>query len=432
MDVFFDPLYRGPFLGTILMSLSMALIGALMFVKRQSLIGETISHATFPGVACGALVAACVDPLSDSLFFWCIFVAAFVFGGLGYWLVEKISFASKKSDVSLCYTLASFFAGGILLASYVQQSAPVVYKKIQVFFYGQVATMTDTHIFIYGLLSFVIILVVFSLFRAITYICFDSLYAKSLGIPVKNIHKMILLVLVLAIVIGIRSVGVVLISGMLIAPAVAARVWTQRFGAFVCLAAVFAIVSSTLGNYLSLQELPWTQHRYLPPGPTTVVLASLVALASLLFSPNKGYVSQLIRKYSFQKRCLEENILKCLWRAGRQGVCYKVLLEKKFSRSFFMWFALVRLNQEGFLLHKQGLYQLTPEGYKKAAYIVRLHRLWELYLMEFLSTGIENVHKSAEEIEHLITPDLEVKLTKILSNPEQDPHQQPIPPKEFL
>ena len=159
MDILFDPLYRGPFLGTILMSFSMALVGALMFVRKQSLIGETISHATFPGVVCGALIAAFLNPQSDSIFFWAILLGAFIFGIFGYFLVGKISVASKKSDVSLCYTLASFFAAGVLLASYMQQSFPLIYKKIQVFFYGQAATMTDSHIFIYGLLSLFIVIV---------------------------------------------------------------------------------------------------------------------------------------------------------------------------------------------------------------------------------------------------------------------------------
>jgi manganese/zinc/iron transport system permease protein len=432
MEIFLDPLYRGPFIGTLLMSFSMALIGALMFVRKQSLIGETVSHATFPGVACGALIASCLVPTSDGVLFWAIMIGALLLGILGCFIVEKITLASKKSDVSLCYTLASFFGAGVLIASYMQQTSPLLYKKIQVFFYGQVATMTDWHIAVYGALSFLILGCVFFLFRAFTYSCFDPLFSKSVGINLKKMNNILLLLLVLAIVIGIRSVGIVLISGMLIAPSVAARVWTRRFSAFTLLSSCFGIVAALLGSYFSLQEFTFAQGRYIPPGPATVVIASLIAFSSLLFSPSKGLCAQMLRKYSFQKRCLEENILKCLWRAKQKQLLFSTLLEKRFSTKLFVWFATHRLYREGFVKRQHGHIILTAEGIKKAAYIVRLHRLWELYLMEFLATGIENVHRSAEEIEHLITPDLEVKLTKVLSNPNQDPHQQPIPPKELL
>lgn len=432
MQLLLDPLYRGPFLGTLLMSFCMALVGALMFVKRQSLIGETISHATFPGVALGALVAAWINPYSDALFFWAILIGAFLFGVLGSLLVEKMRHASKKSDVSLCYTLAFFFAVGVLIASYMQQAFPMIYKKIQVFFYGQSATMTDWHIVVYGILSLMILSLIFLLFRAITYICFDPQYAKSLGISARCIHTILIVTLVTAIVIGIRSVGLVLISGMLIAPSIAARVWTRRFSSFIILASCIAIVSSIFGTLLSLQELTFAPDRFLPPGPTTVVIAACSALISLLLSPQKGYFWQMFRKFSFQKRCLEENILKHLWKSNQVGLNLKELCAKKFSWPVFVWLAARRLCSEGFVIKQGKMYILTLEGVKKAAYIVRLHRLWELYLMECLATKIENVHKSAEEIEHFITPDLEVKLTKILSNPEQDPHSQPIPPKELL
>jgi manganese/zinc/iron transport system permease protein len=432
MEIFLDPLYRGPFIGTLLMSFSMALIGALMFVRKQSLIGETVSHATFPGVACGALVASCLDPTSDAVLFWAIMIGALALGILGYFIVEKITLASKKSDVSLCYTLASFFGGGVLIASYMQQTSPLLYKKIQVFFYGQVATMTDWHIAVYGLLSFLILGCVFFLFRALTYSCFDPLFSKSVGINLKKMNNILLLLLVLAIVIGIRSVGIVLISGMLIAPSVAARVWTQRFSTFMLLSSGLGVVSALFGSYVSLQEIPFAQGRYVPPGPAIVVIASLIAFSSLLFSPSKGLCAQMFRKHSFQKRCLEENILKCLWRANQKELLFSTLLKKKFSTKALVWFAIHRLYREGFVRKNRNHISLTTEGIKKAAYIVRLHRLWELYLMEFLTTGIENVHRSAEEIEHFITPELEAKLTKILSNPNQDPHQQPIPPKELL
>ena len=74
-------------------------------------------------------------------------------------------------------------------------------------------------------------------------------------------------------------------------------------------------------------------------------------------------------------------------------------------------------------------YRLTKEGEIWAAKIVRLHRLWEVYLVDYLGIGPEKVHVNAEEMEHIITPELEHDLTLLLKDPKRDPHHQPIPPQ---
>jgi len=91
---------------------------------------------------------------------------------------------------------------------------------------------------------------------------------------------------------------------------------------------------------------------------------------------------------------------------------------------------LFRLAAQGWLVKKQNNYQLTSAGVQKALAIIRLHRLWEVYLVDYLGRGIEEVHSNAEKIEHIITPELEKELTLLLNNPEHDPHQKPIPPQE--
>ena len=84
-------------------------------------------------------------------------------------------------------------------------------------------------------------------------------------------------------------------------------------------------------------------------------------------------------------------------------------------------------------LQKEGQgYRLTPDGRQKAAQIIRLHRLWEVYLVDYLGQGVERVHRNAEEMEHILTPELEKELTILLQDPKRDPHHQPIPSKEGL
>ena len=96
---------------------------------------------------------------------------------------------------------------------------------------------------------------------------------------------------------------------------------------------------------------------------------------------------------------------------------------------FFLYLTLSSLIQSGTIIkNTPPSYQLTPQGNIRANRIIRLHRLWELYLADYLGLKPERVHKSAEEMEHILTPELEKALTELLDNPKVDPHQQPIPP----
>ena len=165
----------------------------------------------------------------------------------------------------------------------------------------------------------------------------------------------------------------------------------------------------------------------LPTGPMIVLVGSAIAFFSLLFAPKRGLFSRLFRIGVFRLRCLEENILKGIWKKrSLSGSELRRLFRVPFIS---LYFALYRLVRHGWVSRKKSLYSLTFDGEQKAASIVRLHRLWELYLAQTLKLEVGTVHKTAEEMEHILTPELEERLTRILLNPKQDPHQQPIPAK---
>jgi manganese/zinc/iron transport system permease protein len=196
---------------------------------------------------------------------------------------------------------------------------------------------------------------------------------------------------------------------MVVAPAIAARQYSNRLSALFGLAALFGALSGFVGNLLSV----WA---HLPTGPAIVLVGSAIALFSLLFAPKRGFCFRMGRVASYHVRCLEENILKGIWKRG------------SFTGPFSLRtrYALWKLKKGGWI--NQNL-QLTADGKQKAASIVRLHRLWELYLTQSLGVQIEQVHKTAEEMEHILTSDMEERLTSLLANPKHDPHQQPIPEK---
>lgn len=437
---FTDPVLRAPTIGCMLMCVVAALAGVVVFLRKQSLLGESLSHASYPGVITGVLVSTLFTNhnTSDLAISLGIIFGAFSTAFLGLWVIH---FLERKnhvaSDAALCFVLSSFFGMGLTLASRVQFTHTYLYQQIQVYLYGQAATMTDIHILIYGILALVMMALIVFVYKELQIITLDRSYAKSLGIPVKTIDFFIFFMVVFAIVIGIRSVGVVLISAMLIAPPVAARQYTNKLYAMFLLSALFGMFSGFLGNVFSVElSHSITSHgSYLvfPTGPMIVLVASLICVISLLVAPERGLLLRLWRIVIFRYRRICENILKMLWRRGeKEETSFADIHKYQNTYSITLHFILWRLTRARWLKKTKDSYSLTFDGFQRAARIVRLHRLWEVYLVDYLGVGSEKVHYDAEEMEHIITPELEMKLTELLNDPKRDPHYQPIPPRNSV
>lgn len=437
---FADAVLRGPTIGSMLMCLSAALIGCIVFLRKHSLIGEALSHASYPGVILGVVAAGLLSTNENNelLITSCITVAAFISAMGGIWMIHYLELKLKiKSDAAICFVLSAFFGIGVTLASEIQFSLTSLYRQSLVYLYGQAATMNDDDILIYALLALVSILVVILFYKEIQVITFNREFAQSLGIKARSIDALIFTLTALAIVIGIRSVGVVLMSAMLIAPATAARQYTHHLSIMFLLAGIFGIISGFMGNYLSVEYSNYLSKEYsgmrftLPTGPMIVLVASGICFFSLLFAPQRGLFFRFFRITRFHYQCIQENILKAFWRRGEnQTATFSQISTYQRIPHLYLKFLLFNLIKKKDLKKEREGYRLTEEGKKHAAQIVRLHRLWEVYLVDYLGMGAERVHRSAEEMEHIITPELEQELTLLLKDPKTDPHHQKIPPHE--
>lgn len=437
-DYFTDPVLRAPTIGSALMSLTAALMGVVVFLRKASLVGESLSHCTYPGVIIGVAVAAAFVGEGSLALSVGVIMGAFLTAMLGLWSIHFLTHKMRvHSDAALCFVLAIFFGAGITGASRLQFSAPSLYRQTLSYFYGQAATMTDLHIILYGALAFLALLLLIFYYKEIKVIALNREYAQCLGINVGMIDTFLYILVALAIVIGIRSVGVVMISAMLIAPAVAARQLTHHLSKMFIIAGCIGLFSGVAGNVLSLEFSDLLAARYpdehlsLPTGPMIVLTASFICFMALLFAPERGLISRNYRITQFRHQCLQENLLKELWHKASGGkedlapLAARVGISKMHLR-ILLW----GLSRKGWVIVKEGACSLTSLGEKKAARIVRFHRLWELYLATDLGVGKEKVHANAEEMEHIITPQLEEELTLLLKNPTLDPHSQPIPQKE--
>lgn len=438
---FTDAVLRAPTIGCMLMCLAAALVGVIVFLRKQSLVGESLSHAAYPGVVIGVICAGMLEVSDEQeiLLALLVMAGAFLSALIGLWVIIFLERRWKvRSDSALCFVLSAFFGIGLTLASQVQFAYSSLYRQIQIYLYGQAATMTDIHIYIYGTLSLLVLGVVVFFYKEIYAISFDRDYSRSIGINTRAIDSLVFCLIVLAVVIGIRSVGVVLMSAMLIAPAAAARQYSNKLYMIFAWAAFFGLLSGFLGNYLSVEmshslasEFP-SGRLALPTGPMIVIVASLICLLSLMFAPQRGLLLRLMRVAGFRYRCMCENLLKAIWRYGANGeVTFDMIAKYQSASVWYLRLVLRSLVSQGWLERSPGGYHLTSDGALWAARIVRLHRLWEVYLVDYLGMGAERVHRSAEEMEHIISPELEKQLTLLLNDPKYDPHHQPIPAKEL-
>lgn len=416
-----NPNVRYVVLGSILLSVSSAIVGCFTFLKKKALLGDVVSHAVLPGICLSFIISGTKDP-------FLLILGAFFTGWLSIVVLDYIVQNSKiKEDTATGLSLSVFFGVGILLLTMIQHSGNAAQSGLDSFLFGKAAALIGKDLLAFGIIATAILVVVFFFYKEFKLVAFDPAFAQAIGIPVKRIELLLTSVTVLAVVTGIQAVGVVLMAAMLITPAAAARFWTDRLSYMLVLASVFGAFSGVAGAFISYTAPS------MPTGPWIVMVLSLIAIFSFFMAPDKGILIRLIKQKRIQRQLLEENLLKSFYKIGEFTEDFKgprgpeELEEvRRFSQSQLKS-GLSRLASQGFIRKKEGKWSLTSEGLRSGKRVVRLHRLWELYLTKYLRIAPDHVHEDAETIEHVITPELEARLEKLLEYPEEDPHQSQIP-----
>ncbi len=418
---YIDPNVSWVLMGMLFMCSGAAIVGVFMYLQKRALIGDTISHAILPGICLAFLFTQSKDPLY-------LLVGATGSGLLGLLSVNYLTRnTSIKPDAALAIVLSLFYGLGILLLTYIQKSGNAAQSGLDKFLFGKAAALVREDVIVFGVMSFILALVIIIWYRPLKIITFDRNFAQTRGIAVEKLESLLYILTVVAIAIGIQAIGVVLMAALLIAPAVAARYWTHNLQWMLILAVVFASVSGITGAYISYL-IP-----RMPTGPWVVVMLSFFAFLSLLFGTAKGTVLQWIKQFHYRRKILTENILKCLYQLGERdnhfnaSRTYAEVQDRRYiSRSDIQRGARI-LQRQGYLNHRYQHLSLTTEGIEEGKRIVRIHRLWELYLTTHLNLPPDHVHDNAEAIEHMITPELEEALESSLAFPTSDPHASPIP-----
>lgn len=418
---FSDPNVRYVVLGNVLLSASAAMVGAFILLQKKALVGDAVSHAVLPGI-CAAFL------FSGSKNTGLMLTGAFITGWLALITIDYIVAKSKiKKDAAIGLVLSVFFGVGMVMMTYIQQSGNAAQSGLDHFIFGKAATLIGPDLLIFSILAAVLFITVGLFFKAFTLTAFDRPYAEALGYPVRKLDLLLTSLTVLAVVTGITAVGVVLMAAMLITPAAAARYWTDNIRRMVGIAVVFGVLAGLSGAFISFTAPS------MPTGPWMVVVSSCIAFFSFFFAPKKGIIPRVYMQYKNQQVISEENTLKMFYHLGERDNQFNKMRERDELASAreidktSLNAALHRLTAKQLVVVKNNRWGLTDKGYQKAARVVRLHRLWELYLTRYMDIASDHVHDDAETIEHILTPELERELEHQLGYPDRDPHDTKIP-----
>lgn len=422
-----DPIFLKVLLGTMLLASSAAVVGAFSYLKQQSLVGDAIAHALLPGVVLAFILGEGRHPV------YLIF-GALVAGLVAHYGISYIQQRTKlKSDTAVSLVLSTFFGFGIMLMSYVQRLGQGQQAGLERYLLGKAAAITMLDVYTFSGLGVLLLVGVGLFYKGFQLMTFNEDFAHAIGLPVGFIRLTFTVLTVLAVTIGIQTVGVVLMAALLITPSAAARAWTKSLPAMLGVAALIAALSAAAGTLIS------SSIAKMPTGPWVVLVLGVLGFGSLLFAPEKGLLFKRRRARAHRAKTLRENLLKLLYsQEERQEksvqLSLKGMMEIRAMRDEDVRRGLRDLKKRLWIVERSSTseahgpsYGLTEMGRVEGRRVVRLHRLWELYLTERLGMAADHIHPQAETMEHVITPEIESLLIKELGTPERDPHQSVIP-----
>ena len=232
--------------GTMLLGVAAGVVGVFAMLRRRSLMADALSHATLPGICLAFLLATAVG--SDGRSLAVLLPGAAATGVAGLLIVNWLTRATRISeDAAIGAVLSVFFGVGVVLLSVIQALPTGNQGGLKGLLFGQTATMHAADAMLLGVVAIASIIAATLAFKQLGLVAFNDEFASAIGVPVRAIDLLLMSLVVMVTVSGLVAVGLVLVVAMLIIPAAAARLWTDRLRTMAVLAAVFGGTASCLG-----------------------------------------------------------------------------------------------------------------------------------------------------------------------------------------
>ena len=269
-------------LGTVMLGLVCGVIGTFAVLRQESLLGDGLAHSTLPGVVGAFLLTGVKDTAM-------LLLGAIIAACVAEYIMYRTSQKGVRFDAALATILAAFFGFGTVLLTRVQSMENAGQAGLNTFIFGQAVTMMQSDIWLMVICGTCIVGGVIILWKELSLTVFDPVEAQLMGMPIRKVRFFYRVALIVTIVIGIRTVGVILISSLLIGPTMIGRQWTHSLRTLVIIGAVSGSIVAFLGTWISAL---WGN---LPTGPMIIIVMTGMILLSLVLANGQRLVRGWMR-----------------------------------------------------------------------------------------------------------------------------------------
>lgn len=405
-------------LGTILLGTCSGLIGSFLLLRKQSLLGDALSHATLPGIGLAFAVMSALGISGRSL--PGLLLGATTTGLLGVLLVLAIRRTTRlKDDAAMGIVLSVFFGLGVVILRMVQTIPGQSSAGLESFIYGKTASMVWSDFILISSVLTLTVLATLLLLKELTLLCFDEAFARSQGFRTTLLDILLMALVTAVTVTGLQSVGLILIIAFLIIPATAARFWTHDLRQMLLISAFIGGLSGWLGASSSALAPG------LPSGAVIVVAAAFIFVISMAFGPARGILPRYRHHRALQRKMGRQHLLRSIFeilenlqQPPLQNI--PVPMEALHRHRYWGKGELKRLirharHEDHLARRPHGEIRLSESGFGEASRITRNHRLWELYLIRHADIAPSHVDRDADMVEHLLGPEMVLRLEQELN-----------------
>jgi len=396
------------------------LVGVYLLLRKRSLIGDAICHASLPGIALGffASVASGGDGRDLSFLLGGATVTG-IAGALTVLLLRR--WTILKDDAALGIVLSVYFGLGMMLLSLVQQTREGNAAGLEGFIYGNTAGVMVSDAWLIAIISAVVASVLLSLRKELQLLCFDASFAASQGWPTFALDLILIGCVLVVVIVGTSIVGVLLIIAMVVIPPAAARFWSDRVAWNLGSAASMGWISGVLGALSSLAV------DRIPSGAAMVLTSSLLFGISMLFGTKRGIVWRWFQLSRLRARADDEHVLRSIYERlesqerapmprgdlRSEAIPLDELARLKDWTIHRTRRVVARLVRGGWLtLGADDGIALTASGIQHSLRAIRRHRLLEHYFARWAELSPEAIDRSADYTEHALDDSLLAMLEK--------------------
>jgi manganese/zinc/iron transport system permease protein len=428
-------------------AMSCALPGAWLLLRRQSMMGDALSHTALPGIVIAMLAvesaraAGWIDRLAAPAQHLALLAGAAALDVLTALLTELVQKLGRVESGGWALCSRGFRPRVVPAADrgrYAHIDADcVLFGALENSIWDE---GVPTAVWTNGAALAINLTLLLLCYKELLLSAFDPALATAQGINAHIMHYGLMGATAMTVVAAFESVGSILVVGLLIIPAATAQLLTTRLKTMLLLSVLLAGFCGVLGHVLA-RTLPALilPHMGLPgiedvqtSGMVPVVAAALF-VGVWLFAPRHGLLGTLVSQARMSIRIAGDDLLGLLYRleerqlAGAAGLAPALVAQRLGLGRWLAWLSLRSLQRRRLLTLDGDVYQLTDRGRTTARSLVRSHRLWESYLQKHFALPEDHLHAPAHRAEHYIDAELRSELTTELASPAVDPHGREIP-----